>query len=250
MIHTIRNEKLTCSIDSRGAQLISLSSSLGTEYIWTGEKDIWPWHAPVLFPCCGSFPDGFLVDDRIYHLPQHGFLRNVEHKESGEGIFLYESMGEEEYPFALSARTSFCLEESTLIHRLEIENRDRRPMPYSMGFHTGFLLENATLEFECDEEELGGRIFRADDSTLEKTCFFTKLKSRRLLCSDAKGKRLELYSPEFTTLVLWTMKGHSRDFICIEPRVDTVAEGARHPFKRVLEPGGICTLEERITILG
>ena len=34
MIHTIQNQKLTVQIDEKGAQLWSIRSADGTEYLW------------------------------------------------------------------------------------------------------------------------------------------------------------------------------------------------------------------------
>lgn len=221
----------------------------GREYIWNGNPDVWKWHAPVLFPFCGSFPDGYEHDGKTYHLPMHGFLRDVEHRHISDGHFLFEYEGFDGYPFAFSARTSFNLEGTSLTHRIEIENRGNVDLPYSLGFHTGFALSNARLEFEKTEEDLGSNEFIADDDSLSSTRFLTHVKSGFITCTDKRGKSIRWESSGYSTLVLWTMPGHSRDFICIEPRIDTVPEGAKMPFRCLLKPGRTATLEERMTIL-
>jgi len=250
MIHTISSDALECRIDSIGAQLLSLKCrENGIEYIWTGDSNIWKWHAPVLFPWCGNFPNGYESDGAILHLPQHGFLRNMEHEAIEEGYFIFENNGIKNYPFALCATTKFRLDGNVLIHSIEIRNKGNKPMPCSLGFHTGFSMDTPTLEFEVSEEEIGGKFFIADDSTMEKTILLTKIRSNTIVCSDKNGKRLRWGSSGFTTLVLWTMPGHSRDFICIEPRIDTIPEGSTQPFKMVLEPGETTGLSEKIEIL-
>ena len=249
-LSTIGNRFISFTIDPMGAQLVSLrSEASGKEYIWNGNPDVWKWHAPVLFPFCGNFPDGFRYNGKTYHLPQHGFLRNVEHRCISEGVYVFETDGLENYPFALRATTSFLLDCSMLTHRVEIENTGNAALPFSLGFHTGFSLSHAKLEFEQNEEELGGKVFVADDISLADTRLFTNIRSRFIDCTDSSGKRIKWESSGYSTLVLWTAPGHSTDFICIEPRIDTVPGGAKEPFACHLEPRGKTTLEERITIL-
>ena len=85
----IGNNHISCTIDSQGAQMVSLrSEASGKEYIWQGNPDVWKWHAPVLFPFCGNFPEGFMYNGKKYHLPQHGFLRNVEHTRISDGVYV------------------------------------------------------------------------------------------------------------------------------------------------------------------
>ncbi len=250
MINIIENEFISCTTDSYGAQMISLKDKAhGSEYIWCGNPSVWKWHAPVLFPFCGNFPEGYRHNGTIYHLPQHGFLRNVEHTCISDGVFLYETGGESGYPFAFSARTVFTLDGKTLTHRIQIKNTGKEILPFSLGFHTGFALSNATLEFEKYEPELDGKIFAADDVSMSSTRFFTGIESTSVACSDENGKKMIWSSSGYTTLVLWTSPGHSRDYICIEPRIDTIPDDAKKPFRCFLEPGSETSLEERITIL-
>ena len=249
-LSTIGNRFISFTIDPMGAQMVSLKAKdSGKEYIWEGNPEVWKWHAPVLFPFCGNFPDGFMHNGKTYHLPQHGFLRTVEHTRISDGVYVFETDGREDYPFALRTTTSFLLEGNTLIHRIEIENTGKEALPFSLGFHTGFALSNARLEFEKAEEELGSNEFIADDKSLATTKLYTKIRSRFIDCTDTGGKKIRWESSGYSTLVLWTAPGHSGDYICIEPRIDTVPEGAKQPFGCQLGPGEKTTLEERITVL-
>ena len=246
----IENRNISCTVDSLGAQLVSLrSGDSGKEYIWEGNPEVWKWHAPVLFPFCGNFPDGFVHNGKTYHLPQHGFLRTVEHTHISDGVYVFETEGREDYPFALRATTNYLLQGSTLIHRIEIDNTGKEALPFSLGFHTGFALSNARLEFEKTEEELGSNILIADDTSLASTRLYMKIRSRFIDCTGSEGNKIRWESSDYTTLVLWTAPGHSKDYICIEPRIDTVPEGAREPFRCLLDPGAKTSLEERITII-
>ena len=50
MIYTIQNEFLTVRVEDLGAQLSSIQTPDGTEYLWQGDPDIWARRAPILFP--------------------------------------------------------------------------------------------------------------------------------------------------------------------------------------------------------
>ena len=50
MIYEIKSGEVTASIDTLGAELVSLKKN-GSEFMWRGTP--WPKHAPVLFPICG-----------------------------------------------------------------------------------------------------------------------------------------------------------------------------------------------------
>ena len=57
-IVAIKNEFLEVSISSVGAEIQSVISKDGKEYIWQGDPAYWNKHAPVLFPICGGLNDG------------------------------------------------------------------------------------------------------------------------------------------------------------------------------------------------
>ncbi|MBR2361543.1 MAG: hypothetical protein IKA80_02770 [Spirochaetaceae bacterium] len=50
------------------------------EYIWNGNPSVWKFRAPILFPIVGRLKDCyFLWQGKEYHLPNHGFSRDLEH---------------------------------------------------------------------------------------------------------------------------------------------------------------------------
>ncbi|MBO5125371.1 MAG: hypothetical protein J6C11_09620 [Spirochaetaceae bacterium] len=56
------------------------SEASGVEYIWNGNPSVWKFRAPILFPIVGRLKDGyFLWQGKEYHLPNHGFSRDLEH---------------------------------------------------------------------------------------------------------------------------------------------------------------------------
>ena len=56
-IISISSNSLTASIDTMGAQLMSLRKG-ESEYLWQGDSNWWPRRAPFLFPIVGVLKDG------------------------------------------------------------------------------------------------------------------------------------------------------------------------------------------------
>lgn len=71
---TIQNDRFTATINEVGAELTHLVDQAShRDLIWN--NDLWPKHAPVLFPAIGrSNEDSYLIDGQRYEMPQHGFV--------------------------------------------------------------------------------------------------------------------------------------------------------------------------------
>ena len=77
---TICSGDLTATVDSMGAQLMSLTCA-GAEYLWQGDPKFWPRRAPVLFPIVGCLKnDEAMSAAGPVHLKRHGLARTNEHK--------------------------------------------------------------------------------------------------------------------------------------------------------------------------
>src|SRR6201996_6336429 len=74
---TIGNGQVTAIIAAKGAELQSLVPADGRDVMWTGDADVWPWHAPNLFPIVGALANDELMHAGVrYPMKQHGFLRH------------------------------------------------------------------------------------------------------------------------------------------------------------------------------
>ena len=74
--YSIQNKFLTVNINRLGAELCSVIDSEGTEFIWQA-GEVWPKHAPNLFPIVGSLLDHeYTYQGETYSLSHHGFARN------------------------------------------------------------------------------------------------------------------------------------------------------------------------------
>ena len=109
---------MTARIDSIGAQLISLKSKSGTEYIWQRDPAHWKSSSPLLFPTVGNCRDGkYTLNGQIYSIPKHGFCRNADFAVSvlseQEASFILTDSPETRahYPFAFHLKLTYALTE-------------------------------------------------------------------------------------------------------------------------------------------
>ena len=145
MIVTIANECLTVDIEDFGAQLASVRSHSGTEYLWQGDADIWARRAPILFPILGRLKDNtYLLQGQPYTIPTHGFARDmvcevVEQSPTRASFRLTDTPETRKvYPFAFSLTVTYALEGSRLTKSHRIENHSSVEMLYELGAHDGF----------------------------------------------------------------------------------------------------------------
>ena len=67
----LRNEFFTLTVDTLGAEAVSLKNAAG---------EVWPRHAPILFPWTGELPQSsYSHKGKTYHVVKQGFARDVEH---------------------------------------------------------------------------------------------------------------------------------------------------------------------------
>ncbi len=145
MLYTIQNQFLTLTVDDLGAQMMALTGSDGTEYLWSGDPAFWRNRAPNLFPYVGrSTEDSCTIKGIRYPMTRHGF--------ANRSVFTVGSRGEdritftltdspetrENYPWAFSFSVSYALTERTVEITYEVINRDREPIWFGLGGHPGF----------------------------------------------------------------------------------------------------------------
>ena len=147
MLHTIENEKLICTIESKGAEIRSLKNkATGEEYIWQIDTSIWGSSSPVLFPAIGKIKEDKVVyEGKEYAMPKHGIIRNnnllsFEQHGMSKCVFSLASSVEtlKQYPFKFSFSVAFTLIEKRLIMTYTVENRDSVPMQFACGGHTAY----------------------------------------------------------------------------------------------------------------
>lgn len=145
MLVTISSSALTVKVEDLGAQLASIRSPDGTEYLWQGDPNIWARRAPILFPVLGRLRDSrYLLDGVPYTIPTHGFARDsvfsvVEQAPDSVSFQLIDSPETLAcYPFAFSLTVTYTLSGNRLTKTHRVENRSDREMLYELGAHDGF----------------------------------------------------------------------------------------------------------------
>ena len=145
---TIHNEYLTLTVDTHGAEAVSLKNAAGEELLWQADPAVWKRHAPILFPWTGKLKDGsFTHGGKTYKGGQHGFARDVEHtllKAEGDTIQLElrpdEAMKAEKFPFDFVLTSTFRLDGKTLHHTLTVSNPGSEELRFGIGYHPAFAL--------------------------------------------------------------------------------------------------------------
>ena len=128
---TIHNEFLTLTVDTHGAEAVSLKNAAGQEMLWQADPAVWKRHAPILFPWTGKLTGGaFTHKGKTYPGGQHGFARDVEHTllcAEGDTIRLElrsdEKSKAERFPFDFVLTSTFRLEGRTVHHTLTMPPR-------------------------------------------------------------------------------------------------------------------------------
>ena len=118
---TIHNEFLTLTVDTHGAEAVSLKNAAGEEMLWQADPAIWKRHAPILFPWTGKLVDGtFTAKGKTWKGGQHGFARDLEHtllRAEGDTIQLElradDAIKAERFPYDFVLTSTFRLEGKT-----------------------------------------------------------------------------------------------------------------------------------------
>jgi galactose mutarotase-like enzyme len=218
---------------------------------------------PILFPICGNLPDNiYTLNGQSYTLKQHGFARElpwsvVEH--STEPLSLTVGLTSSDYtragyPFDFDLAFSYILAGDTLTQRQKVTNKSAEPMPFSVGFHPYFAVQDKSkLQFQIPAADYYDQRSKSrlaysgsfDFAQDEIDAAFTELSSHVATTTDGDRLRLTFStSPEFSTLVFWTVKG--KDFYCLEPW--TAARNAMNTGDHLLTVAPGATLETEFTL--
>lgn len=257
MIFTIQ-DKIThtvATIDSFGAQLISLKDADNKEYIWQRDPEIWPRCSPLLFPAVGNCRDGRTrFDGEWFEMEKHGFCKesdfSVEGQREDSVTFRLAANAQTRncYPYEFRLSLTYHFENGVLLMDYCVENPDSRLICYCIGTHPGFIcplaegesFEDYQLEFEKEETtcsmpydlqtlqfDAGKQGLVLDHTRIlplsyelfrDDAIYFDPIQSRKVSLIH-KDTRLgvEVAFPDFETVAFWTPYGKNASFLCIEP---------------------------------
>lgn len=272
MIVTITNNKISASIDTIGAELIRLEKD-NQNCIWTVDDTYWNKTSPILFPIVGRLKnDSYKYDGKTYELPRHGFARNFEfqilNKTENSIIFVLDSNSEtlKNYPFEFQLQLEYELDGNELKMKYSVENKSQVTMPFSIGAHPAFAIENSfsdySLKFNQTEEFISYELDNEQFNTISKkiqsengiidlnyTLFekdalvFKHLESNELTLLKKKEPVLSVQFEGFPYLGIWTKP--NAPFLCIEPWCG-LADNVNHN-GNIFEKEGINFLQAKET---
>ena len=249
-VYSISNKKLSISVNTHGAELISLKSE-ATELLWQADKTVWPRYAPVLFPIVGRLNGNkFKYGDEEYNINQHGFARDKEFilTEQTQGSLEFELTANEEtlkiYPFHFSLRIRYELKDEILNVKYLVFNPDKANLLFSIGAHPGFTCKRISgenvndfyLDFENKSELITEKlkdgllsgetsILKLDEGKLQLNAKLfendalvfknAQIESAKL-CSKKSKIQIILDCKNWPYFGIWSAKG-SDAFVCLEP---------------------------------
>jgi galactose mutarotase-like enzyme len=244
MIVTISNGTLTATINTLGAELISLVKN-NKNYIWNIDETYWNKTSPVLFPIVGRLKnDSYTFNGKTYQLPRHGFARNMEFtfdkKSDSQVIFELNETEETKaiYPFSFKLLMAYTLMENELVIEYFVRNQSDEVLPFSIGAHPAFNIsenfENYSLQFNAadtfethhlENESFNGKTTLVDTKNnaiaLNFTLFekdalvFKQLNSNEVILKNKDKAILKVNYDHFPYLGIWTKQ--NAPFLCIEP---------------------------------
>jgi galactose mutarotase-like enzyme len=255
-VEQLENENFLAVIDPHGAEINHIyNKQKHFDYIWN--SDIWPKHAPVLFPAIGrSNNDAYLYQGKSYSMPQHGFVSQydftVAHKTATELVLKLADNAETYalYPFHFTLTITFNLLATGLKLSFGVQNNDTKELSFSLGSHPAFNLPIAG-EGQFDDYEItlsptidtikyfeivktpnpyrSGKIKTLVGSQANTIPLTHELFDDGLIILENNGltgikvsskkstHAIELSLDDFRYVTLWTKEGADAPFLCVEP---------------------------------
>ncbi len=253
MMLMIQNDRLCVTVDTLGAQLMSLRSAEGTEYLWQGDPAYWSDRAPILFPFIGRLTkNSYTYRGKKYPMEIHGFANKMEFSPVEQGVdYLILELRSTivtiaRYPFDFTLRVIYALNGNKLEIVYQVENRSDHYMPFGIGGHPGFRVpllpgESFTdyeLEFTqpCQPDRVGftpsvyvsgqdeayplqdGKRLNLDHSLFDEDAIILKNMGKEVtLRSKVSHHGVCVSYPDMAYLGIWHRPKTDAPYVCIEP---------------------------------
>lgn len=243
---TIQNKYCQATFDTKGAELISWQYQ-NHELIWNGNEP-WKRHAPILFPIVGKLlNDTYIYNNTNYHLPQHGFARDLQWLCTlhSENIIEFELTDNNDtfthYPFHFSIIATYQIIDTALHLAFKVFNPSYKVLPFSIGYHPAFYLPHQmqyySLKFYPPQKNLTSTQLQNGLVTHHKNIIPLKnsalplhtelFNNDAIILENTDISEIELYTPKenFSVFIktdtiknwgIWS-KPQCPDFVCLEP---------------------------------
>ncbi len=251
---TIQNEQLQLTVDTRGAEMRSIQSADGTEYLWQGDPAYWSDRSPVLFPFIGRLEGkAYCVHGVPYSMDIHGFAWTSEFtvtEQTTDSVTLTLTDSRDtkaQYPFAFTLSITYRLAGSTIAVENRVENRDDQRMYFALGGHPGFRVpltageqfEDYYLEFSrvCHPDRIGftgdtillngqnepypladGKRLPLRHDLFDEDAVILQHMARQIaLKSHHSTRSVTVTYPDMPYLGIWHWPKTDAPYVCIEP---------------------------------
>lgn len=251
MLLMIQNEHLCLTVDTLGAEMLSLRSAEGIEYLWQGDPAYWSDRAPVLFPFIGRLTqNSYRYLGKKYPMEIHGFANKMEFEpvEQGMDYLILELKSTivtiARYPFDFTLRIIYALNRNKVEIVYQVENRSQRHMPFGIGGHPGFRVpllpeekfEDYELEFTypCRPDRVGftpavylsghdepypfeKKLDLCHDLFDEDAIILKNMSKEITLRSKVSHRGVCVSYPDMSYLGIWHWPKTDAPYVCIEP---------------------------------
>lgn len=253
MLITIQNTFLSLTVDTLGAQMMSIRGADGCEYLWQGDPEYWGDRAPTLFPFIGRLMDhSYRYHGKTYTMGIHGFAAQAEfspEERTEDKLVLTLSSSIATlvvYPFDFTLEVTYQLKGSSIEIATRVRNQSGETMPFSLGGHPGFRVplndgerfEDYYLEFSqaCRPDRIlftptilvsgevtpleleGGRVLPLKHGLFDDDAIILKHAAREVaLKSRVSNRSVTVSYPYMPYIGFWHWPQKDAPYVCIEP---------------------------------
>ncbi len=272
----ISNGEISVDVAALGAEMQSIQTRDGRNWMWHGDATYWTGRSPILFPMVGRAPnDTISIDGVRYQMSQHGFARRSNFalvvEESDRCVYRLEASEASAamYPFDFRLDVEHRLEGRAVTVSAEVTNLGHGIMPYGIGLHPAFAwplpgaagqrhmvmldggaepkvqrLSGGLVDTEKRPSPFSrGRLELNHDQFANDAMIFSEGAGAGLVYGPDNGPNVRFTWENLPNFALWTKPGAS--FICLEPWHGTGAEMggsddlAERPYSELLGPGAV-----------
>ena len=233
MEKTIQNEKVTVTISTRAAEVISfVDKDTSIERVWCRDPKYWINCNPVLFPYTGLLPEGkYTYQGKEYSLGSHGLARYAD--------FIFEDVKEDEatlslssneellkvYPFHFKLTVNYKLDGKKLLIHYRLDNLEEEEPAFNCPMTEDSIFDDYYLEFAHEEDlhnpdfpDLNhGKTIMLKDVLYDKQLFYHNGQITSPYVDLTNGRHAIRVGIEgYDTLGFWR-KNNDTPFVCIEP---------------------------------
>ena len=252
MEYIIKNQYLSATISSMGAELRTLIDKDGVNRLHNPSNDTWNRVSPILFPQISRMPNSvYSVEGEMYKMTTHGFIRDnelelVNHNDT-EITFMYKTNENtlKMYPYDFIFYVSYKLVDNTLEVHFKVENPSNKVLRYMLGGHPGFKVPLYDNEDFTDYSILfnkketcrrmavvdGWLSDHYDDYMVDRdiinlhhylfcddALIFRDLRSSYVdLVSKKHDKKIRFHFSDFEILAIWSKTKLDVNLLCLEP---------------------------------